>query len=237
LQRVLVDQVLAVVPVSAHVYSKRGRDVVQNARQHLNRKYMVVMDVRDCYPSTSHRMVNCALRRSGFDDGSAGLVSRLTTYSGRLPQGPPTSSALLNLVLADTDAELAALAAEYDSTYTRYADDLCFSADAPLHQLRRRAARILHVHGYQINDSKCRTWGPNDRHTITNILVDTALHPDPNYVRAVVELLRSGGARLDSVRGQVNWMVRLDPSIGQLLQRELSHYRRQQSQSSKQLVH
>ena len=43
--------------------------------------------------------------------------------------GAPTSPALSNIVGYEMDKKLAALAAEYGLTYTRYADDLTFSGD------------------------------------------------------------------------------------------------------------
>ncbi|MFT4538779.1 MAG: RNA-directed DNA polymerase, partial [Planctomycetota bacterium] len=44
-------------------------------------------------------------------------------------QGSPTSLTISNLLCHRLDARLAALAAKFDATYTRYVDDLCFSGD------------------------------------------------------------------------------------------------------------
>ena len=46
----------------------------------------------------------------------------------RLPQGAPTSPALTNLICWRLDRRLSGLAAKLGFTYTRYADDMTFSA-------------------------------------------------------------------------------------------------------------
>jgi RNA-directed DNA polymerase len=224
-QRRLVDGVFASIPVADCVYSQRGRSVVLNARQHLSRDYMVVLDIRDCFPSISHRMVKEALSRLGFSADVGGVITRLVTYKGRLPLGPPTSPAIMNFVLAVVDSELTALAGEYNATYTRYGDDLCFSADAHLGSLRRRATRVLRAHGFALNAGKTQTWGPDDRHTITNIVVSSSLHPEPEYIDSLCAALRdyrnsSRSLSAASLQGKINWVMRLNPAEGARLRNE-----------------
>lgn len=219
LQSGLYERVLLKVPVSTRVFSQRGHDVIENAEQHLNQSHMVVLDIENCFPSTKHSMVRDALLRSGFENSAATLLTRLVTYKGALPQGPPTSPSILSVVFAPLDEELEWLAAEFGATYTRYMDDLCFSANRPLDLLARRAERAIRHAGYRVNPAKRRVWGPNDRHTVTKIIVSSSLHPNQDYLEALVhELgrLRHGEFRLsvNRLRGMIDWVARLDADLG-----------------------
>jgi hypothetical protein len=227
IQRKLLDCVLQPIPVADCVFSARGRDVVKNARQHLHQPYMAVLDVKDCFPSTGHDRVHSALRRIALDEPAALALTRLVTYGGFLPQGPPTSPAILNLVFAPIDNALAQLAGAHDAIYTRYMDDICFSSKMPLAGLCRRAEQILKRYGYRTNPKKRRVWGPEDPHTVTKIVVASTLHPKPDYLHALArELVRAhrmkGLVSKASLRGKIAWIARLDPTLGKALSEQLN---------------
>lgn len=120
---------------------------------------MVVEDVKDCFPSTTVSSVRDAFKQLGYDALAAGLLTKLVTYRGSLPQGAPTSPAVLNLVFASIDRELAESSCEAGAVYTRYMDDLCFSAGHPLDRFSRDVAAVLGRHGYTVNKRKRRNLG------------------------------------------------------------------------------
>lgn len=62
----------------------------------------------------------------GYPENVSKVLGVLCCLYRHLPQGAPTSPALSNIVGYEMDKKLAALAAEYGLTYTRYADDLTF---------------------------------------------------------------------------------------------------------------
>src|SRR5205814_1885064 len=77
-----------------------------------------------------------------------------------LPQGAPTSAALANLCAYRLDCRLAGLARSVGAAYTRYADDLAFSGDAPLERSARRfqlaVCRIAAEEGFEVHTRKSR---------------------------------------------------------------------------------
>lgn len=224
LQRRANESLLANLPISSVVYSRPGRSVVQNARQHLHRRFMTVLDVADCFPSTSMSMVRRSLEGMGLREDVAGALTRLTTFRGFLQQGPPTSPAIQNVVFRPIDDALLELANSHSASYTRYGDDMAFSSDQPLHRLDRRAVRVLRRFGYGTNEAKCHVWGPSDRHTLTKIVVNSSLSATPEYLKSLGKLLsalRSGDCRLtdDQIRGKIAWVSALDPDLGRLLER------------------
>lgn len=244
LQTSLYEKVLLRFPVSDSVYSKRGRDVVLNAQQHLGRTHMVVLDIKDCFPTTTHSAVSTALERFGLEPIAAALVTRLVTAKGVLPQGPPTSPYVLNLVMARVDDALSTLAGQFSATYTRYMDDLCFSADQPLAPLVRPTEAILAGHGYQINQQKRRVWGPDDPHTVTKIVVSSSLNPNPDYLEALTAALEQygegdGTLNRNELLGRISWVNQLNRELGSRLRElfeKLQVARRVQLQSRAQRV-
>ena len=78
----------------------------------------------------------------GYPENVSKVLGVLCCLYRHLPQGAPTSPALSNIVGYEMDKKLAALAAEYGLTYTRYADDLTFSGDVfPKEQIIPRIKR------------------------------------------------------------------------------------------------
>lgn len=213
-QRRLADRVFPRLPISDHVYSRPGRDVVRHARQHAGRAYKLSMDIRDCFPSTRLSMVRTTLLAAELPQDVAMLVARLVTYKGRLPQGSCCSNAVLDAVLYPLDEALGALATEYGGRYTRFADDLSFSADVPLESLRRRAKKLVRKHGYDLRHEKTRSSGVGEIHTMTGIVVDETLHAPEVYLREVerrISAFRRGRSQKEqSIAGQIQWVGRLN---------------------------
>ena len=85
---------------------------------------------------------------------------------------------LANLVCVEMDVELEQCATEFGCTYTRYADDIVFSAAsldrARAHDLIRRASAILGGHGFNRNRQKTHIAPPGARRVVTGLLVDSA---------------------------------------------------------------
>ena len=226
LQRRLVDCVFASLPVSQRVYSQRGRNVVKNAQQHSANAYMLGMDLKDCFPTTTLEMVRDSLLRRGFRRDVVKVIARLVTYHGRLPQGPPTSPAVFDGVFFGADQELEVLAARHGAVYTRYMDDLCFSGPSPLRLLRRQVVQVANASGFGINQRKTTISGPNQTHEVTGIHISASkLHPPPSYVRDLEWSIRRfpgapSKASTASIVGRIRWVRQLDEEMADNLLRD-----------------
>jgi RNA-directed DNA polymerase len=96
---------------------------------------------------------------------------------GVLPQGAPTSPMLGNLAAHALDAGLAEFAACNGLVYTRYADDLTFSAlEYPaarsIGQIRHDICSIIRHHGFRVNARKTRIARAGSRKIVLGLLVD-----------------------------------------------------------------
>ena len=177
LQRQILDHLLYRIPVSPDCHGfVPGRSIMTNAGQHLGQQVLINYDIAGAFPSTSRRRVLVTLERKlGHFLKHSGprtnrktreqlteLLADVATFDDHLPQGAPTSGAILNLCLAPLDRSIRRAigswfeAGHTDVRYSRYADDLTLSAgDGGLppdaESVLRRA---IHCAGYRFNASK-----------------------------------------------------------------------------------
>lgn len=165
--------------------SVRNRSTTDNARIHTRASRLVTIDLRDCFPSISHRHVYDALRAElGCSPEIASLLTRLTTVGGRLPQGAPTSPMLANLVLLPLYDDLERMAAARGCAASYYIDDLAFSGPR-VQQLIGPAIRVIQRHGYAVRHAKVRYMPSWVCQLVTGIVVNRKLSIPRTYRRAV----------------------------------------------------
>lgn len=134
------------LPAGAHGGVK-GKSPLTNARQHCGKPLVVTQDIRDFYPSVSHKEVAKMFKREfGCGRKTCWLLTRLTTVNGQLPQGSPTSTAIANVLLASTvDRPTEQSAQAQGVTATRFVDDFAFSgknADSLINGTAQSASRV-----------------------------------------------------------------------------------------------
>lgn len=217
---------------SASTAFDEGCDPRRNATSHSAARWLVKLDITDFFEAVSERQVYHAFRAAGFAALMAFQFARICTRTsnrslkyrnprwnshgydryalfatsglGHLPQGAPTSPMLANLVCVQMDGELERCAEEFGCTYTRYADDIVFSAATfdrkRAHELIRRASVILGGHGFNRNRHKTHVVPPGARRVVTGLLVDSAR---PRLLREYKEkiLLHLYHARTKTIHG------------------------------------
>ena len=206
------------LPVSSAAFDRAGLGTQKGAVQHVRKRYITTIDIEKCFPSTTAEMAAGALRAIGLSDDVAGLLTRLCTYKNTLPQGAPTSTALLNVVLHATDTQLQTAMLLRRGVYTRYVDDMAFSSDQPLRGLAPFVARVLRSAGYRMHRRKVATFGPGDVALVTGIVVGDRLRPQSKHLKLLrSEVRRRGIGRPsltdDQFRGLVAWVCYLDPAL------------------------
>lgn len=115
------------LPTNIHGGRKK-RSNKTNAKPHQGKKYILTTDLKDFYPSVNHKTVYNTFMELGFNSQTAFYLTRFTTWKKELPQGTPTSTDISNIIFLKTDLILIELCNELKITYTRYVDDLTFSA-------------------------------------------------------------------------------------------------------------
>jgi hypothetical protein len=140
------------LPGCVHGYV-RGRSHISNATAHAGRRFLQKFDLKDFFPSVTRAAVETVLAEAGFTPAATGRLGRLLTHQGRLPLGACTSPLLSNLCLRGLDAGLQALAADRELVYTRYSDDLTFSANDPF-DVRAEVGAAVAASGFRLNPDK-----------------------------------------------------------------------------------
>jgi RNA-directed DNA polymerase len=195
---------------AAHGF-ERGRSIVTNALPHTGQAVVVRLDLKNFFQSTSAERLRNYFYKIGWNKEATGLLLRLCSHEGGLPQGAPTSPRLSNLVNYRLDARLQALAdkglqswnpeawariaeteREARAVYTRYADDLTFSFPCAhsgwVRWLIWFAQQIVEDEGYELHlDRKLQVRRRQDRQTVTGLVVNERV----NLPRETRRLLRA----------------------------------------------
>ena len=211
-QEWILTSILEKVPThdAAHGFVQ-GRSTVTNAAPHVGRSIIVNADLKDFFPSITFPRVLGLFKWLGYSPAAATVLALLCTESPRktvsyagtlyhvatgtraLPQGACTSPALSNLIARGLDARLAGIALKLGWSYTRYADDLTFSADAPAaDQAGYLLARIRHIaqdEGFAVNEDKTHIQRPHMQQTVTGIVVNRRPGVDRDVVRRLRAIL------------------------------------------------
>lgn len=185
-------------PHSASTAYTDGSSPVENARRHCGTKWLIKLDITDFFESISERQVFHVFKKLGYKKLFAFQLARLCTRTsenslkyrkrhkrwtknqkmiGHLPQGAPTSPKLSNLVCLDLDERLQELAEQYGCNYSRYADDITFSADdlnrIQVSEIIKTTQYELGKFGFQRNRRKTQISPPGARKIVTGLLVDS----------------------------------------------------------------
>ncbi len=193
---------------------RKGRSPVTNAAAHRGFRYTVEFDLKDFFDTV--RMEMCVLscldqrinvRRFDFTskDWEPCFVDGVTR------QGLPSSPALSNIAAARMDLDFVAMqlgGGRFDArfVYTRYADDLTFSFDAPhlIHVLKQRVPQVVEANGFVLNEAKTRVQCARvGRRMVTGVAVDDAVHAPRAVRRRLRAALHQG--RKAQASGLAEW--------------------------------
>ena len=167
-----------------------GHSILDHARPHVGRKMVATLDISQCFPSTSPAMVQRAFASLGIDEGAASLLARLTTIDDQVPQGAPSSTAVINLVLAELDETYAALCRRYKLCFTRYVDDLAISANYDFEHLSEQLTRPVEDMGYRVSADKTHFMIDGRRQVVTGLIVNERLRPTREWISELKRLIR-----------------------------------------------
>lgn len=252
-QRQILRRLLQQWPVTdaAHGFVG-GRSALTHARLHCNAGWVLRVDLADWFLSIHFGRVHRVYRQMGLAAPLATLMSELSTVCQRayvlddprarawsrerhLPQGAPTSPALANAVARQLDHRLVGYARARDWRYSRYADDLVFSAVGrmpPMAAAIADVSRIVADEGFHIHAGKTRIRASHQQQRVTGIIVNERLNlrrPEFDQLKAELHAWRRApdagtpahAARRAHLLGRVSWVSQLNPRRGERLMRYL----------------
>ncbi len=181
------------------------RSILTNARVHVNRRYVINLDLKDFFPSIHFgRVVGMfAGPPFGFNHEVAVTLAQICCFERVLPQGAPSSPVISNIVCRKLDNELLDLAKECRLNYSRYADDITFSTN--LCEIPERLGRvegdrfiisdgvrrIIADNGFELNDEKVRWSSEYYRQDVTGLVVNEKVNVPRTYIRRIRSMLHA----------------------------------------------
>lgn len=162
----------------------RRRNLVDNAAPHVGKRYLLKLDITDFFGSIQFAQVyHSAFCTPYFPKQVGVLLTRLCCWKGVLPQGAPTSPALSNLVMKDFDTHLGDWCQRHAIAYTRYCDDMTFSADRPLYMVYQKVQTMLERMGFSLNEDKTCFVTRASRQSVTGLTVNETVSVSRPYKR------------------------------------------------------
>ena len=182
---------------AAHGF-RPNRSIVSNAQPHVAADVIINFDLKNFFPSISYKRVKGLFHSFGYSEAAATIFALLCTeptteeveLDGKtyyvalterhLPQGSPASPAISNLLCRRLDRRLTGMAEHLNFVYTRYADDLTFSASGDsldhICNILRRTESIVTHEGFTINEQKTRILRKSRQQEVTGVVVNSKLN-------------------------------------------------------------
>lgn len=180
-QRIILSEILEKIPCSdcATAFLKNKNGLFENARVHKNQLFLLKMDFKNFFQSIKTKKVEKIFYNIGYSEEAIKVLTTLCTFHGELPQGAITSPYLSNLACLNLDKDIATYCNERNIYYTRYADDLIFSANDLdlLKELKNQINEILKKHKteyfqIEINNKKTKIIKNTSHKKITGITIN-----------------------------------------------------------------
>jgi retron-type reverse transcriptase len=250
----VLENVLKKVPVhdAAHGF-REGRSIVTNARPHVGAGMVVNLDLKDFFPSVLYPRVKGVFVKLGYSEATATVLALLCTEPDveeveldgqrwfvsqgkrRLPQGAPTSPALTNILCRRLDRRLSGAARKLGFVYTRYADDLTFSAQGSgphdAGELLRLVRWVVGQEDFTPHPDKTRVLRRGRQQEVTGVVVNDKPGVDRKTLKRFRALLHqlektgpegkrwgNSGDVIASAVGFANYVAMVDPVKGKALQ-------------------
>ena len=190
-------------------------NIVENALPHVEKKFVLNMDIKDFFSSISDQRIYMIFREVPFcfDSQIASALTYLVTINNCLPQGAPSSPILSNFACLQLDEKLTHFASQNNWNYTRYADDLTFSSNELFTPVQIDFIKnVLAQEGFEPNEKKFRVRTSNKKQLVTGLVVNEKVNVDRKMLkktRAMLYDLRVNGA---SKATQNHLKIKYNPS-------------------------
>jgi RNA-directed DNA polymerase len=144
LQIWIIRRIFRLLPVHAAATAYMNHcSVARNAAMHSRNNFLLKIDFQDFFPSIRDADIVRLLQQNADrvspfiqDADDLSFVRSTVCRGNSLPIGAPSSPIISNVVMYDFDLEWSNWCQENEITYSRYADDLCFST---------KRAKILNI--------------------------------------------------------------------------------------------
>ncbi len=169
----------------------RGKRLKDNAEKHVGKNLVGKFDLENYFTNISHKQVYNRFCSMGCSPDVARILTKLTTYKGRIPQGAPTSTMLANLVAAyardnhSFNARIDSLARKRNATATTWVDDVTISGPCYIQKEANTFEKIARQSGFIPNTDKNEFINSNQQQFVTGAVVNQKVSASKDYRKAI----------------------------------------------------
>lgn len=175
------------------------RSIVDNAFVHKGKECVLMMDVKDFFPSIKWYKVYSVFKRMGYPQHIAQYLASLCCLNGSVPQGAVTSPCLSNIICRRLDVRVSNMAKAFNILYTRYADDVTFSGEKIPVKFAFLVSYIFSDEGFRLNEQKTKLIRGRHKKIVTGISISSGRLTIPKckkrQIRQMVYYIRKYGIK------------------------------------------
>lgn len=182
-QRRIADRLLSLEEISPYAVAYRtGGSPLKNAKPHIAKNIVLKLDITHFFDHITYPLVKeKAFPKERYSERNRILLTTLCIYNDALPQGASTSPAISNIIMKDFDNTIGKWCREKSITYTRYCDDMTFSGDFDVREVKNFVSGELRRMGFFLNSKKTVAVRRGQRHIVTGIVVNEKPSIPANY--------------------------------------------------------
>lgn len=209
-----------------------GKSIKDSAKYHTKKEMVITLDLRDCFPDINNKKVYSVWFESlNMGRRNATLLTQLTTFQTRLPQGASTSQALCNLVLLPLFYEIKSYCELRSIDYSFYVDDITISGK---HEVVLKSITdiicFIQKHGYAIRSEKIRKMPASQKQKVNGVLVNKKIAKEMQEIElirtTVINIAQSkkvvSQEEIESILGKIHHIKQFSEKKGERLQ-EFAH--------------
>lgn len=259
LQHWVLNNILNLIPIGddAHGFIAR-KSICTNAQPHIGKDIVINVDLKNFFPTITYKRVKGLFSKLGYSEQLATIFALICTEipcdkvemdgveyfvqkaERVLPQGSPASPTISNLIAFRLDKKIKGLASKLNFTYTRYADDMTFSASSENEKQIARFLffldKIVKSEGLTVNTDKTSIMRKSRQQRVTGIVVNEKLNIPRNDIRRFRALLHNieqngwqnqnwrGSDNLSaSVKGYISFIKMVNPLKASKFEQQLAN--------------
>lgn len=229
IQRQVNEDILLKCFVSNNAFGfVRGKNIVDNAREHLGNNCLLKLDIKDFFPTINIKRVYGIFKKLGYSKEISSYLAKICCFKNAIPQGAATSPAISNIVMYKFDRKIQGFCKKNNLKYTRYADDIAISGNHIEFSLVFFIEKELLKEGFILNKEKTILSKSKSKKIVTGISISSGetklpknkkrdLRKEIYYIEkfGILEHMKNTNffdpIYLDRLKGKINFWLQVEP--------------------------
>lgn len=149
----------------------KGYSYIDNAKQHLGKEYILVMDVSNFYPNCKKEYVyEMFIEKFKMSVDIATILTKLTTHKQTIPTGVATSQVIAYYAYSKMFDNINKIAEKYNCDFSLYVDDMTFSSSNKISKaMEKEIKEEVKKYNHLVKKEKTFYFKPENPKKITGV--------------------------------------------------------------------